>query len=115
MNCPYGKFPVETHLNLPNGKYPVCITFFTQQVYLHVLHGRCDEASKMLLAHPRKTEEAFESVAELLRKIPLDSADTDPTAFDYWQNECARRLQEGYYAAYPELIRVVKVSTFLAH
>jgi len=64
----------------------------------------------MLSAHPRKNEEAFKSVDELLRKIPLNALGLDLVQWSSWSQECAHRLARKHYEAYPELERVVQVN-----
>ena len=86
---------------------------YWEAVTQFVLQGRVDQARNLLRLHSEFTADPFTSLDELLRKMPLCSAATSAADFEFrwrsWQREVTSRLQEGDFAAFPELTTVAEL------
>ncbi|KAK7073302.1 Nucleoporin nup85 [Halocaridina rubra] len=82
---------------------------YWEAVYGLVLQGRTEDVRQMLASHPNAGTDAFLSIDELLRKMPVYQvyAGVSEPEFTvrwyHWQSECERRLQEGHFTAYHHL------------
>ena len=69
-----------------------------------------EQARNLLRLHSEFSTDPFMSLDELLRKMPVCSATTSAADFEFrwrhWQVEVVARLQEGDFAAFPDLTYV---------
>jgi len=88
---------------------------YWEAVIQFLLQGRTDQARNLLRLHSEFSSDPFISLDELLRKMPHCSAsgNTSITDFDFrwraWQVEVVARLQEGDFAACPDLTSVAEI------
>ncbi|XP_014663534.1 PREDICTED: nuclear pore complex protein Nup85-like [Priapulus caudatus] len=84
-------------------------------VYSFVLQGRLVEARKLLSLHLKYKSEPFQSMGELLCKMPIYNGLTGCSVQEFeltwqrWQDECYRRLEDGEFITYKELETVAKI------
>jgi len=80
---------------------------YWEAVTRFVLQGRLDQARNLLKLHSEFSTDPFMSLDELLRKMPVCSANSSVADFEFrwrhWQVEVEARRQEGDFAAFPEL------------
>jgi len=80
---------------------------YWEAVTRFVLQGRLEQARNLLKLHSEFSTDPFLSLDELLRKMPACSANTSAADFEFrwrsWQVEVVARIQEGEFAAFPEL------------
>jgi len=80
---------------------------YWEAVVKFVLQGRMDQARNLLRLHSEFSTDPFMSLDELLRKMPVCSSATSAADFEFkwrhWQVEVTARLQEGDFAANPDL------------
>lgn len=78
-----------------------------------LLQGRVDQTRNLLQLHSEFSSDPFTSLDELLRKMPLCTTATSLADFDFkwrhWQLEVVARLQEGDFAAYPQLTTIAEI------
>ena len=71
------------------------------------MQGNLEHARNLLKLHSEFSTDPFLSMDELLRKMPVCSAVTSAADFEFrwrhWQVEVTGRIQEGEFAAFPEL------------
>ena len=83
---------------------------YWEAVVRFVLQGRLDQARNLLKLHTEFSTDPFLSLDELLRKMPVCSATTSVADFEFrwrhWQVEVVARIQEGDFAAFPELAHI---------
>ena len=83
---------------------------YWEAVTRFVLQGRLDQARNLLKLHTEFSTDPFLSLDELLRKMPVCSATTSVADFEFrwrhWQVEVVARIQEGDFAAFPELAHI---------
>lgn len=81
-------------------------------IYSLVLQGRINDVRELLAQHPEKQPgkyDEFESMDELLRKMPMYQLYMGQTLqefsmkWSHWQQECRHRLESETYAANPHL------------
>jgi len=88
---------------------------YWEAVVQFLLQGRTEQARNLLRLHSEFSSDAFISLDELIRKMPLCSASatTSKSDFDFrwrhWQVEVVARLQEGDFAACPDLTFVAEL------
>ena len=86
---------------------------YWEAVTQFVLQGRLEEARNLLRLHTEFSTDPFTSLDELLRKMPQSSAASSAADFEFrhgaWQVEVTARLQEGDFAAFPELTAVAEL------
>jgi len=88
---------------------------YWEAVTRFLLQGRTDQARNLLRLHSEFSSDPFISLDELLKKMPLCSAsgNTSLADFDYrwrhWQVEVVARIQEGDFAACPDLTSVAEL------
>jgi len=86
---------------------------YWEAVTQFVLQGRVDQARNLLRLHSEFTTDPFTSLDELLRKMPICNAASSAAQFEFtwraWQVEVTSRLQEGDFAAFPELTTVAQL------
>jgi len=83
---------------------------YWEAVVKFVLQGRVEQARNLLRLHSEFSTDPFLSLDELLRKMPVCSSNTSAADFEFrwrhWQVEVVARLQEGDFAAFPDLTYV---------
>lgn len=84
-------------------------------VYSFVLQGRRDEARQLLSVHSSSNEAVFQSIDELLAKMPLytefkgHSMSEFKLKWDHWQKECSQRLEEQEYATHANIETISRI------
>ena len=77
------------------------------EFFRFVLQGRLEQARNLLKLHSEFSTDPFLSIDELLRKMPQCNTNTSAADFEFrwrhWQVEVVARIQEGEFAAFPEL------------
>ena len=80
---------------------------YWEAVVRFVLQGRLEQARNLLKLHSEFSTDPFLSMDELLRKMPQCNANTSAADFEFrwrtWQVEVVARIQEGDFAAFPDL------------
>jgi len=80
---------------------------YWEAVVRFVLQGRLEQARNLLKLHSEFSTDPFLSIDELLRKMPQCNTNTSAADFEFrwrhWQVEVVARIQEGEFAAFPEL------------
>ena len=80
---------------------------YWEAVTRFVLQGRLEQARNLIKLHSEFSTDPFLSMDELLRKMPVCSSSTSAADFEFrwrsWQVEVVARIQEGEFAAFPEL------------
>jgi len=78
-----------------------------------VLQGRMDQARNLLNLHTDFNSDMFASMDQLLRKMPLPSANISSGDFllkwKNWQLEAVTRVQAGEFAVYPQLNNIAEI------
>jgi len=86
---------------------------YWEAVTQFVLQGRLEQARNLLRLHSEFSTDAFTSLDELLRKMPVCSTNSSAADFEFrwraWQVEVTARLQEGDFAAFPELTSIAEL------
>ncbi|CAH1795134.1 unnamed protein product [Owenia fusiformis] len=88
---------------------------YWQSVWSFVLQGRIDDARKMLSVHRSYDTPAFQSIDELLRKMPIFTSFTGQSLAEFdmkwrhWRDECRRRLEENEYATNKNLNTICRI------
>ncbi|XP_052263142.1 nuclear pore complex protein Nup85-like isoform X2 [Dreissena polymorpha] len=82
-------------------------------IYRLLLQGQVDKVRILLSQHPSFRIDAFQSMDEVLRKMPLFSRGNSVAEFDmkwrHWKDDCERRLESGEFAAAPNLDTIARI------
>ncbi|XP_013379129.1 nuclear pore complex protein Nup85-like [Lingula anatina] len=88
---------------------------YWEAVYCYVLQGRIEEARNMLSLHSLRQTDAYESMDELLRKMPCFTYFTGQSTAEFdmkwrhWQEESVRRLEDGEFRNHKNLETICKI------
>jgi len=95
------------------GESPEHHADYWEAVTQFVLQGRIEQARNLLRLHSEYSSDPFLSLDELLRKMPTSCGATSTSDLDFrwrhWQTEVIARLQEGDFAAFPDLTFVAEI------
>lgn len=88
---------------------------FWDTVYCHVLHGKLDDARRILKMHSQSSQESFCLIDELLRKMPLFKSPLNQSIVEvgfrwrHWQEECKKHVVTGELSNVPNLETICKI------
>ncbi|KAL3876599.1 hypothetical protein ACJMK2_034424 [Sinanodonta woodiana] len=85
-------------------------------IYRLILQGEVEKVRSLLARHSAKQTDSFQSIEELLKKMPLYSSNNRGSSLSefemkwrHWRDDCERRLEEGDFATNKYLETVARI------